>query len=1047
MPQHPASATEELKRYDVLRGNLVKYNSKPEARRFEWTDAGKSAYVTLRRCLYLQHTKTPWQSGGNSWHNTALDDASGAARCRDVLGSLAKASATFLNATWTELQQMVWAELRDFVNVMKPFDKRGANDTAAEAALVHIWGRLHVWMALHRAPSDLLGNLNEALVLVMAPDALGGLRQAVALLLEAWQEGLVQIGDQLAVAVTLLADGGLSDEQRIPWLLNWRLYLIIHRHMAVWTNTHHVPCWHQHQRAQPIYPYQPRLHDALVESGWPPQGRTKHADGSVAPRPLDAGPQPLTAEHVAAVRTSGGSGIAGTTPAHRHGPGVGVQGGSTAAQVGRRSAEYPGAAAAEVHDDGAHQEVGMHAATQPRKLLTYFMAMCAEKAMKLVLPFLAVRVPVGRSKGKAPREAELETASAAAWARYVERRVGELLAREAAAHAAVRCAEGGDAEFAHQKLDRVSLLHFALFLSAGRLRALAAELECHSAAGGAWTSAGRGGRAAPWQLQLPPAPASAKPSADVDGGIRLSDPGAPSGTSALSEAYLASSFFRFSVLQLAVMSCAAATNRLAHVPNTHCPGSSADLKSLCLAHSDAVTLGSAAELLLAVAQALSLQLWGAAPPAGGGQPRAAAPAAAAALIAAAPAAAAVHDEHGANGGAGFPGVGPPSGKGPRLPRKLNWRRSLRRILPAVMGGIVEGHGDDAPGPPGARGCWASDAIAPAPQRGLPLQGPAYNCELRSTDEARKAMKKIRKAADDAGNATRGLPPRGPGGAADAKAAPQPAVQQRRVAREVGDGQPGGDAEGDAGGGGRPRSSPSMPPAAQELLPVWRGGLQQSTTSTVVTPVPLSAAETGLLCLLHSLCEQLNAAAARAADLLVMEMTHRAGMLYAPPKGKGAAPPSGIQPVVEKLLKPLRDAVVDLHPTTQAQLLAVNFSAVLAVLRQHHCGVGGGGGGALSGALSSLSSFKGRSARSGLQKGADREQQLQQDLGVLRGELERICAQVDAALGNPSCGTTASGAAGALVRQDFRAVQAELEAKMQTLERECAARQGSQGLGL
>ena len=42
---------------------------------------------------------------------------------------------------------------------MAPFDAGGGgcSDAAASAALQHIWQRFHVWMALHTAPTDLLG--------------------------------------------------------------------------------------------------------------------------------------------------------------------------------------------------------------------------------------------------------------------------------------------------------------------------------------------------------------------------------------------------------------------------------------------------------------------------------------------------------------------------------------------------------------------------------------------------------------------------------------------------------------------------------------------------------------------------------------------------------------------------------------------------------------------------------------------------------------------------------------------------------------------------
>jgi hypothetical protein len=231
-------------------------------------------------------------------------------------------------------------------------------------------------------------------------------------------------------------------------------------------------------------------------------------------------------------------------------------------------------------------------------------------------------------------------AAAAAWARLVERRVAELLLPPGAPPPPPPPADSGygrlpDAAVAASpnsgglprvsarllggarpsepepgwaaaaRLDRVALLHYALFLSAGRVRALAAALAAPSPAAAAASGGGLYRRTPdarlgglPWQLLVPP-----PPSRDDDDDDAAHGPSAGlSGASSTSEAYLTSTFFRFSVLQLAVASCAAAANRLAHVPSCHEPGRGADLRALCIAHSNAAALGAATELLLVVSQ-------------------------------------------------------------------------------------------------------------------------------------------------------------------------------------------------------------------------------------------------------------------------------------------------------------------------------------------------------------------------------------------------------------------------------------------------------------
>jgi hypothetical protein len=136
---------------------------------------------------------------------------------------------------------------------MQPLDGGAMDGGATKRALMHIWTHLHLWIALHKAPRELLGeaasdpssrpscarlprpslaprvaatcvarlvrcaagDMSEGAVAWLVPVELRELRLSVLVLLEAWQQGLAQIGDALALSVPVRPQGaGFSSDSK-----------------------------------------------------------------------------------------------------------------------------------------------------------------------------------------------------------------------------------------------------------------------------------------------------------------------------------------------------------------------------------------------------------------------------------------------------------------------------------------------------------------------------------------------------------------------------------------------------------------------------------------------------------------------------------------------------------------------------------------------------------------------------------------------------------------------------------------------------------------
>eukprot|EP00198_Chlamydomonas_reinhardtii_P011958 XP_001701295.1 predicted protein [Chlamydomonas reinhardtii] len=129
----------------------------------------------------------------------------------------------------------------------------------------------------------------------------------------------------------------------------------------------------------------------------------------------------------------------------------------------------------------------------------------------------------------------------------------------------------------------------------------------------------------------------------------------------------------------------------------------------------------------------------------------------------------------------------------------------------------------------------------------------------------------------------------------------------------------------------------------------------------------------------------------------------------------AAGETGAERVVSQLLQPLREVAAQLHPSSQAQLLTITFSAVLTVLRKQYLAAesrppsssskltsslkkivsgrfGGGPAGSVSGGLGGVGG-----AGAGGGGGGGVEELLRRDLEALRGELAAVRWQVEASL--------------------------------------------------
>ncbi|GLI58508.1 hypothetical protein VaNZ11_000244 [Volvox africanus] len=230
-----------------------------EPYKFRWSDAGRHGVLVLRRWVFLQHLSKAGHGQGAS--PSSVSPYSGPARCVSLVqdgpdcGYLARAAAAFQEAALTELQRVALRELQDCAAVMEPLDQPGVvGDGSMTLAVLHMWRRCPMWLSLQRAPADLMGDLNDALVGELAQGSRAALHNVMAALIDGWRLGLAQLGDQLARRVEQGADhvlgqredvsvaGGPGSEKRaengiVKWLLWWRLYLWLHRQMEVWAKS------------------------------------------------------------------------------------------------------------------------------------------------------------------------------------------------------------------------------------------------------------------------------------------------------------------------------------------------------------------------------------------------------------------------------------------------------------------------------------------------------------------------------------------------------------------------------------------------------------------------------------------------------------------------------------------------------------------------------------------------------------------------------------------------------------------------------------------
>ncbi|GIL51994.1 hypothetical protein Vafri_7955 [Volvox africanus] len=508
--------------------------------------------------------------------------------------------------------------------------------------------------------------------------------------------------------------------------------------------------------------------------------------------------------------------------------------------------------------------------------------------------------------------------------------------------------------------------------------------------------------------------------------------------------HLGSSTARALLFHMVISPCTAAANRLVHVTKTHVPGSGTNLRPLCVAHSDTATLWSAAHALLALVTSVGVgssqvgkpppRFWhGRRTPFGGSSqslprdekvPREMA-------MHNSSMSGAVMDRHTLPpSGPAAAGTGAQGAQGSaRWPsRKLNWRRSLRRIMPyraersSGHGSLLRdrsasGGGADLGQPTAgmqrksvSRACWAGEPIEP-----VPLPAPAPLCSIAAPHlEAAEAAHARAKTAP--------LHRRWP----FSETTPA-AIHSLNVA--VGGGSMCSGladvrnrwkkAKGSSGGSGKTCIG-GMDSSHTKLGGSKRSqggsGMRQQQRLAGHGLLVLSDAELGLMQVLHEACGQLRAATGRAGDLVAAEMGQRAAIICHSSAGSSRSQvlSSAAQQVIASLLRPLREALEGLHPVSQSELLTRGFSAVVQALRQHYLGGGRGGG-------------RDKRNESGLVG-----QELGKGLTLLEAELAAGWKQLDAACGCGGSRVDTPVAAWVAGDYDFAKARTEMDAQIQSL---------------
>ncbi|EFJ43392.1 hypothetical protein VOLCADRAFT_96411 [Volvox carteri f. nagariensis] len=482
--------------------------------------------------------------------------------------------------------------------------------------------------------------------------------------------------------------------------------------------------------------------------------------------------------------------------------------------------------------------------------------------------------------------------------------------------------------------------------------------------------------------------------------------------------YLVHPTGRALLLHTAVSVCAAATNRLVHMAlHMYGPGSGTDLLPLCVAHSDALTLGSVGEALLGLTAALcggqQHQLSGLRRTAIGSEAATLSPVTARQRFPAAAKAdnsGSLGQTAGDGGGKSHVTRGSPSRREPASaaaatavtcdlrpsPHKINWRRSLRRIMPyrteraaAGRGSTVHGvsertqeAGSPAAGAGGgtrpsvSRGCWAGEPIEP-----VPLPPPAPLCSI-STSHLEAAVGAHVRAAAAAATSPQGRRSQlGPRACRGVATAPATACGTPGTVCPGGGGatdcplEPDSDSDSDSepgrdrrrSRGGRTTPGPGGKKGVRHQL-LHQRQLTDNSRPPLLTLLVLSDAEASLLQQLRAVCLQLGVVAARAGGVLEEEMGQRAARICRSISSnsnstngqvkdgavglQGGGTPSTSQQVATSLLKPLVKALAGLHPASQSELLTRGFTAVLRVLRLQYSGAadsgsGGGRGGTVA----------------------------------------------------------------------------------------------------
>ncbi|GIL98766.1 hypothetical protein Vretimale_3972 [Volvox reticuliferus] len=256
-------------------------------------------------------------------------------------GYLARAASAFQEAALKELQRVALRELQDYAAVMEPFDKPGVvGDGAMTVAVLHMWRRSPMWLSLQRAPAELMGDLNDALVAGLGKGSRAALHSVTAALIGGWRVGLAQLGEQLArrveegVGQTLdphedvFVAGGPGGEKRVEsgivkWLLWWRLYLGLHRQMEVWANSKHdAPLLDPHLRSDEA-DIDAKRHgrpSACNVDRWSADGKSRPMPRSSFATPIVDGALdgkthgPHTGKHPPAVGAGGEAKPSGTVP-------------------------------------------------------------------------------------------------------------------------------------------------------------------------------------------------------------------------------------------------------------------------------------------------------------------------------------------------------------------------------------------------------------------------------------------------------------------------------------------------------------------------------------------------------------------------------------------------------------------------------------------------------------------------------------------------------------------------------------------------------------